>query len=147
MGIEQLNQLGEVGQRPRQAVDLVDDDDVNLPGADIVQQLLKVGTLGGPAGGSPIVIAGADQSPAGMGLAFDVGGGSLVLRVQRVDLLVEPVLGRDPGIDRAADLLDRSSPHGWTPIVDLSSLSRRPKKRGPFQLVPVMRKATLERLS
>ena len=35
MGIEQLNQLGEIRQRPRQTVDLVDDDDVNLPGADI----------------------------------------------------------------------------------------------------------------
>jgi len=31
-------------------------------------------------------------------------------------------------------------------IVDRSSLSRRPKKRGPFHLVPVMAKATLERL-
>ncbi len=28
-----------------------------------------------------------------------------------------------------------------------SSLSRKPKKRGPFHLVPVMAKATLERLS
>ena len=49
MGIEQLNQLGEICQRPRQAVDLVDDDDVNLPGADIVQQSLQVGTIGGDA--------------------------------------------------------------------------------------------------
>src|SRR5260370_15774549 len=31
----------EVGQRPRQTVDLVDDDDVDLPGANIIQQLLK----------------------------------------------------------------------------------------------------------
>ena len=105
MGIEQLNQLGEVCQRPRQAVDLVDDDDVNLPGADIVQQLLKVGTVGGPAGVSAVVIAGPDQGPAGMGLAFDIGRGGIVLRVQRVELLVEPVLGGDPRIDRAADRL------------------------------------------
>jgi hypothetical protein len=34
MGIEQLNQLGEVRQRPRQAVDLIDNDHVNFPGAD-----------------------------------------------------------------------------------------------------------------
>src|SRR5712675_1295636 len=113
----------------------------------MVQQLLKVGTVGGSAGVSPIVIAGTDQGPAGMGLALDVGGGGLVLRVQRVKLLVEPVLGRDPRIDRAADRLDRSSPHGRAPVVDLSSLSRRPKKRGPFHLVPVIAKATLERLS
>ena len=105
MGIEQLDQLGEIRQRPRQAVDLVDDDDVDLPGADIVQQPLQVGTVGRPAGVSAIVIARPDQGPAGMGLAFDVGGGGLVLRVQRVELLVEPMLGRDPGIDRAADRL------------------------------------------
>jgi hypothetical protein len=39
VSIEQLDQFGKVRQRPRQAVDLVDDDDVNLPGADIVQTL------------------------------------------------------------------------------------------------------------
>ena len=82
MGIEQLDQLGKIRQRPRQAVDLVDDDDVNLAGADIIQQSLKVGAVGGPAGVSPIVISGPDQGPAGMGLAFDVGGSRLVLCVQ-----------------------------------------------------------------
>ena len=46
MGIKQLNQLGEICRRPRQAVDLVDDDDVNLPDSDIFQQLLKVWTVG-----------------------------------------------------------------------------------------------------
>src|SRR5258708_2606158 len=39
------------------------------------------------------------------------------------------------------------SPHGRAPVVDLSSLFRRPKNRGPFHLVPVIAKATLERLS
>jgi hypothetical protein len=65
MGIKQLDQFGEVRQRPRQAVNLVDDDDVNLAGADIIQQFLKVGAVGGPAGVSPIVISGPDQGPAG----------------------------------------------------------------------------------
>src|SRR5258705_7828038 len=32
-------------------------------------------------------------------------------------------------------------------IAERSSLSRRPKKRGPFHLVPVIAKATLDRLS
>jgi hypothetical protein len=40
MGVEQLDEFGEVGQRPRQPVDLVDDDDVDLSGTDIVQQFL-----------------------------------------------------------------------------------------------------------
>src|SRR5260370_25258849 len=91
--------------------------------------LLKVGAVGGPAGVSAIVIAGTDHGPAGMGLAFDVGRGGLVLRVQRVELLVEPVLGGDTGIDSAANLLHPRSLHGRTPLVELSSLSRRPTKR------------------
>ena len=73
MGIEQFDQLGEVGQRSRQAIDLVDDDDVDLPGADIVQQSLQVGPVGRPAGISAVVIARADQGPAGMGLALYIG--------------------------------------------------------------------------
>src|SRR6202023_3907384 len=94
-----------------------------------------------------IVIAGPDQGPTGMGLTLDIGGGSIVLRIQRVELLVESVLRRDPRIDRAADRSDGWSLHDRASIVDRSSLSRKPKKRGPFHLVPVMAKATLERLS
>jgi hypothetical protein len=58
--IEQLDQLGKVCQRPRQAVDLVDDDDVNLPGADVVQQPLQVRPVRGAAGVTAIVVAGPD---------------------------------------------------------------------------------------
>jgi hypothetical protein len=35
--IEQFDQLGKVGKRPRQAIDLIDDDHVDLPGADVFQ--------------------------------------------------------------------------------------------------------------
>src|SRR6202011_1465800 len=136
MGIKQLDQFGEVRQRPRQAVDLVDDDDVNLAGADIIQQSLKVGAVGGPAGVSPIVIAGPDQGPAGMGLALDVGRSGLVLRVERVELLVQPVLGRDPRIDRTADRFDRGCLHDRASTVDRSLLARRPKQVWPFQAKP-----------
>src|SRR3954470_7854817 len=37
------------------------DDDINLPGADVVQQSLQVGAVGRTAGISAIVIARADQ--------------------------------------------------------------------------------------
>jgi hypothetical protein len=147
MRIEQLDQFGEVRKRPGQTVDLVDNDDVNLPPSDIAQQTLKVGTVSGPAGVPAIVIAGSDQGPAGMGLTLDIGGGGLVLRVQRVELLVKPVVGGDPGLDRAANRFDRRSLHGRVSTADRSALSLSPKKRGPFHLVPVIAKATLERLS
>jgi len=35
MCIEQFDQLGKVGQRSRQAIDLVDDNNIKLPRADI----------------------------------------------------------------------------------------------------------------
>jgi hypothetical protein len=83
VGIEQLHQLGEVRQRSRQAVDLVDDNDVDLAGADIVQEPLQVRALDRPTGIPAVVISGPDQRPAGMGLAFDVSGGRLILGIQR----------------------------------------------------------------
>ena len=41
--VEQLDQLGEVRQRAGQPVDLVDDDDVDLPGPDVLQQRCRAG--------------------------------------------------------------------------------------------------------
>src|SRR5712671_6687001 len=55
--------------------------------------------------------------------AFDVGTGGLVLCVQRIELLVESVVGRDPRIDRTADRLDRSSLHGRASIPDRASFA------------------------
>ena len=46
MSVEQFDQLGKVGQRPRQPIDLVDHNDVDLAGADIFQKLLEGGPLG-----------------------------------------------------------------------------------------------------
>jgi hypothetical protein len=41
--IEELDQFGKVGKRSREPVYLVNDDDVDLPGANVVQQPLKAG--------------------------------------------------------------------------------------------------------
>jgi hypothetical protein len=40
MGIEQFDQFCEVGQRSGQPIDLIDHDDVDLSGSNIVQQPL-----------------------------------------------------------------------------------------------------------
>ena len=40
MLIEQFDQLGEVGQRSRQPVDFVDDDDVDLAAPNVFKKLL-----------------------------------------------------------------------------------------------------------
>ena len=46
MGVEQFDQLGKVGQRSRQTVDLIDDDHIDFSGPDVHQQPLQVGSIG-----------------------------------------------------------------------------------------------------
>src|ERR1051325_2675768 len=83
------------------------------------------------------------EPPAFMGLALDVGLASLALGVERVERLVEPFLGGLAGIDCAAQeagrrhRLECGSP----------SLRLRAKNRGPDQRVPVMARATSDRLA
>jgi hypothetical protein len=68
VAIEQLDQLGEVGQRARETVDLVDNDDVDLSGFHVGQQLLQGRAIGRAAGIAAVIVAGPDQGPAGMGM-------------------------------------------------------------------------------
>src|SRR5258708_14634322 len=147
MCIEQFDQLGKVGQRSRQAIDLVDDNNIKLPRTDIVQQSVEVGKIGRPTGISAVIISRPDQGPAGMGLTLYISRRGIVLSVQRIELLVESVFRGDAGVDGTADGPDRRSLHDRAFASNRSSLSLRPKKRGPFHLVPVIAKATLERLS
>jgi hypothetical protein len=45
MGVEHLDELGEVGQRPSEPVDLLDDDHVDPIGLHLQQELLQSGSL------------------------------------------------------------------------------------------------------
>jgi hypothetical protein len=76
------------------------------------------------------------------GLAIgNVVDGRGALGIERVEFLVEPVLGRDPGVDRTAN------PPGWFGRhAGFSARLRIPKKRGPDHRVPVMAKAISVRL-
>ena len=103
--VEQLDELGEVGQRAGQAVDLVDDDDVDLAGPHIVQQPLQGWPVGVAAREAAIVVFASQQRPAGMGLAADIGLRGIILGVERVEVLLEPLVGRDAGVDRATNRL------------------------------------------
>ena len=73
MGVEQLDQLGEVRERAGEPVDLVDDDNIDPAVPDVRQQPLQGGALGRAAGIAAVIVTGADQGPAVMGLAADVG--------------------------------------------------------------------------
>jgi transcriptional regulator with XRE-family HTH domain len=89
-------------ERTGQPVDLVDHDDVDLAATDMVQQLLEGWAVQGGAGQAAIVISRADQPPALVGLALDVGLAGLALGIQRVELEVEIMLGGFAGLDRTA---------------------------------------------
>jgi len=93
MVVEQLDELGEVGERAGQAVDLVDNHDIDLALADIRKKLLKGGAIYRPAGDPSIIIVGFDELPAFVGLALDVGLRRLALGIERVEVLFEPMLG------------------------------------------------------
>ena len=143
MAVEQFDELGEVRQRAGQPVDLANDNDINLSSFDVGQEPLQGRAVGRAAGIAPVIVTGPDQGPTGMDLAADIGLRGIMLGVERVEVLLEPVVGRHPGVDGAADRLDRQPLHGCTCDSDLSF---RPKNLGPDQWVPVIAKATLDRL-
>jgi hypothetical protein len=80
-GIEHVNDLGEVGERAGEPVDLVDDDDVDLAGGDVGQQPLEAGPVHVAAREAAIVLTHLDLRPAFVALAEDVGGTGLGLRI------------------------------------------------------------------
>ena len=85
-----------------QPVDLVDNDDLNLPGLDVLQKPLEGRPLHRPAGQAAVVVHVAKRDPAGMTLAHDVGFASFPLCVERIEFLLEALVGRFSGVDRAA---------------------------------------------
>lgn len=128
--------------RAGEAVDLVYDDHVDLAAPEIVEQALQAGPLHRSAGEAAIVIGGVNQPPTLVGLAGDVGGAGVALGVERVEGLLQALLGRLPGIDGATD--QRRLLHG---LVFRLADAFRPKKVGPDLRVPVMARATSERLA
>jgi hypothetical protein len=182
MGVEKFDQLGEVGERACQPVDLVDNDHVDPVSANIVQQPVEGWPAHRAAGVAAVVIAGPDQLPALMGLALDVGFRGLPLIVERVELLLQAMLSRDAGVDGAAQYrfaslrshgdaacrlgcrakagprsligVEAASDEAASQSPDLRRTTadrsdpavRKPKKRWPFQLVPVIALATCDRL-
>ena len=93
MLVEQLHQLGEVGERPGEAVDLVDHDDIDLAGPHVCQEPLQGRPVGIAAGEATIVVFRADQRPAGMDLTADIGLRGIVLGIERIEVLLQPLVG------------------------------------------------------
>jgi hypothetical protein len=93
----------EIGERPRQPVDLIDNDNLNLAGLDVLQKPLESRPFHRPAGQASVIVHVRKRDPSGVPLAHDVGLARLPLGVERIELLLEALVGRFSGVDRAAD--------------------------------------------
>src|SRR5262245_31622007 len=92
----------------------LDDDDLDLVCFHVGQQPLQRRPLGRAPGIPAVIVAGPDQGPAGMGLTADIGLRGVILGIERVEVLLKPGLGRDAGVDGAADRFDGLARHGRT---------------------------------
>src|SRR5437773_2661721 len=115
LGVEDLDQPGKIGERPGQAVDLVDDHDVDPASLDVGEQALQRWPLDVATREPAIVVAGSGQYPALVTLAADVGLAGFALRLERVELLLEPFLGGFAGVDRTALAVRITPRHGCPP--------------------------------
>jgi hypothetical protein len=104
MLIEDLDHLGEVRQRPSQPIDLVDDDDIDTTIADIIEKRTQRRPIHGRTREPAVIVAFANQHPALVPLALNIGLASLALRIEAVELLIETFLGRFSRVDAATKL-------------------------------------------
>src|SRR6516225_8579864 len=118
MGIEQLNDLGEISERAGEPIDLVDQHNVDRPRPDIGQELPHGRTLERGAGECTIVVTVRDQAPAFVRLTLYVCLAGLALGIERGKGKVEVVLGGLPGIDGATQELADLSVHGRLSITE-----------------------------
>ncbi len=101
--VEDLDDLGEVGERARQAVDLVGDQEIDFARLDVGEELLQGRSVHRAAGVAAIVVMLRQHGPALVPLALDEGLAGLALGMQRVELLLQPLLGGFAGVDRATE--------------------------------------------
>src|SRR5690606_5947027 len=101
--VEALHHFGEVQERSAEAGDLVNDDHVDLAGVDVGEQPLERGAIQILAAEAAVVVARADELPALVRLRAHVLHARLTLRVEGVELLLEPLRDALACVDRAPD--------------------------------------------
>src|ERR1700730_16898313 len=101
----------------KSASDRVNDNDLDLLGSDLFQQVLEGRPIERRAGEGAIIEAVGNEPPAFMRLALDIGLAGFALGVEGVEGEIEIMLGRFARVDRAALRLgnDRfhAAPRGW----------------------------------
>ena len=99
--VENLDDPREIHQRPAEAVNLIDDHTVDCSGLDRRQKPFQRGALHVAARESAVVERLGDHLPALAFLTADIGFRRFPLRVQGVEFLLQPLLGRFPRVDGA----------------------------------------------
>nr|WP_262324441.1 hypothetical protein [Acidiferrimicrobium sp. IK] len=124
-GVERFEQAGQTAHRPGEAVDPVDEKEVEAVRSGLGERSFEVGAFGGRP--RRLVAEGADQLP--VFLAVDIGAQSGGLGFEGVRLM--GLVGRDSGV--GGDL------HGWTSLCGLVLGPRRRPRSPPT--VKAMRRA------
>ena len=88
VGIEHLDDLGEVGKRTGQSVDLVDHHRIDLVGLNAGEKPLQGRPVQGAAGQATVVVGNGQRGPAHPPLGLDVGLAGFALGMERVELLL-----------------------------------------------------------
>ena len=99
---ELVYEVPEVALVAADAVELVDDDHVDLAGADGVHHLLELRTVRGPAGEPAVGVDAPREPPALASVAFDVRLAGVRLAVDGRVVAVEPVRRALAAIDYAS---------------------------------------------
>ena len=107
--VEGFHDLGEVKQRTRQSVDLIDHHDVDLACANIAQEPLQGRAVHRPPGKAAVVVQSRQDHPAFMLLGEDKGRTGFALGIERVEGLLQALLGRFARVNRASHLSGRRS--------------------------------------
>ena len=91
MTVKDIDDFGEIGKRPCQPVDFVDDDHLEFGGFDVLEKALEGRALHRAAGEAAIVVHGGKRDPSGVPLARYVSLTGFALRIEGVELLLEAV--------------------------------------------------------
>ena len=91
--VKDVDELGKIGERSGQPVDLVDDDHIDLACLDIGDQPFQGWPLHRAAGKPAIIIERRQHRPAFVLLRENEGGAGFALGVERVEGLLQPFLG------------------------------------------------------
>lgn len=125
--VEDFDDPRKIQQRPGEAVDLVDHDDVDLAFFHIFEQFLQRRTLQIAAGETAVVVTLRQADPALVLLAGNVVLRRHALRVERVEILFQALVGAFARVDRAPFLfvhiatLKNALPLMWLPVIFLAT--------------------------